>query len=78
MVGFVGSRIFCLHIYSLSSTDIRQSTPMYERLERQLFVASVPLMVNLPRRVSFNYDRIECFCIFILVVLNALVWEVVL
>ena len=73
MVGFVGSRIFMLHVYSLSSTDIRQSTPMYERLERQLFVASVPLMVNLPRRVSFCNDRIECCGIFILIVLNAMV-----
>ncbi|XP_052282617.1 intraflagellar transport protein 122 homolog isoform X3 [Dreissena polymorpha] len=37
VVGFSGSKIFCLHIYSMSSVDVPQSAPMYQYLEKKLF-----------------------------------------
>ncbi|KAG8546160.1 hypothetical protein GDO81_019675 [Engystomops pustulosus] len=37
VVGYNGSKIFCLHVYSMSSVDVPQSTPMYQYLERKMF-----------------------------------------
>ena len=37
VVGFVGSRIFCLHIYTMSSIEVPQSTPMYQYLDKKSY-----------------------------------------
>ncbi|XP_054629542.1 intraflagellar transport protein 122 homolog isoform X3 [Dunckerocampus dactyliophorus] len=37
MVGFNGSKIFCLHVYSMSAVEVPQSAPMYQYLERKMF-----------------------------------------
>ncbi|XP_057296410.1 intraflagellar transport protein 122 homolog [Hydractinia symbiolongicarpus] len=37
VVGFCGSRIFCLHVYNMSSVEVPQSTPMYQYLEKKMF-----------------------------------------
>jgi len=37
VVGFCGSRIFCLHIYTMSSVEVPQSTPMYQYLEKKMY-----------------------------------------
>jgi len=37
VVGFSGSKIFCLHVYSMSAVDVPQSAPMYQYLEKKLF-----------------------------------------
>ncbi|ELU12491.1 hypothetical protein CAPTEDRAFT_164190 [Capitella teleta] len=37
VVGFTGSRIFCLHVYAMSSVEVPQSAPMYQYLEKKLF-----------------------------------------
>ncbi|XP_064632482.1 intraflagellar transport protein 122 homolog isoform X2 [Lineus longissimus] len=35
VVGFTGSKIFCLHIYTMSSVEVPQSAPMYQYLEKK-------------------------------------------
>uniref|UniRef100_A0A1A8SDL8 Intraflagellar transport protein 122 homolog n=2 Tax=Nothobranchius rachovii TaxID=451742 RepID=A0A1A8SDL8_9TELE len=40
MVGYNGSKIFCLHVYSMSAIEVPQSAPMYQYLERKLFKAA--------------------------------------
>ncbi|GFR60058.1 intraflagellar transport protein 122 [Elysia marginata] len=37
VVGFSGSKIFCLHVYAMSSVDVPQSAPMYQYLEKKMF-----------------------------------------
>ncbi|XP_069142693.1 intraflagellar transport protein 122 homolog isoform X2 [Argopecten irradians] len=37
VVGFSGSKIFCLHVYSMSSVDVPQSASMYQYLEKKFF-----------------------------------------
>ena len=37
MVGFNGSRIFCLHVYAMTSVEVPQSAPMYQYLEKKMF-----------------------------------------
>ncbi|XP_063797290.1 intraflagellar transport protein 122 homolog isoform X2 [Pseudophryne corroboree] len=37
VVGYNGSKIFCLHVYSMSSVDVPQSAPMYQYLEKKMF-----------------------------------------
>ncbi|XP_069499548.1 intraflagellar transport protein 122 homolog isoform X1 [Ambystoma mexicanum] len=37
VVGYNGSKIFCLHVYSMSAVDVPQSAPMYQYLERKMF-----------------------------------------
>lgn len=37
VVGFTGSKIFCLHVYAMSSVDVPQSAPMYQYLEKKMF-----------------------------------------
>uniref|UniRef100_A0A3B5B9M3 Intraflagellar transport protein 122 homolog n=1 Tax=Stegastes partitus TaxID=144197 RepID=A0A3B5B9M3_9TELE len=37
MVGYNGSKIFCLHVYSMSAVEVPQSAPMYQYLERKMF-----------------------------------------
>ncbi|XP_050737940.1 intraflagellar transport protein 122 homolog [Eriocheir sinensis] len=37
VVGFSGSKIFCLHIYSMSTIEVPQSAPMYQYLDKKLF-----------------------------------------
>ncbi|XP_050414597.2 intraflagellar transport protein 122 homolog [Patella vulgata] len=37
VVGFTGSKIFCLHVYAMSSVDVPQSAPMYQYLEKKQF-----------------------------------------
>nr|XP_005997893.1 PREDICTED: intraflagellar transport protein 122 homolog [Latimeria chalumnae] len=37
VVGYNGSKIFCLHVYSMSAVEVPQSAPMYQYLERKLF-----------------------------------------
>ncbi|XP_061625468.1 intraflagellar transport protein 122 homolog isoform X4 [Phyllopteryx taeniolatus] len=37
MVGFNGSKIFCLHVCSMSAVEVPQSAPMYQYLERKMF-----------------------------------------
>lgn len=37
VVGFTGSKIFCLNIYTMSTVDVPQSAPMYQYLDKKLF-----------------------------------------
>ncbi|XP_059169667.1 intraflagellar transport protein 122 homolog [Physella acuta] len=37
VVGFSGSKIFCLHVYAMSAVDVPQSAPMYQYLEKKMF-----------------------------------------
>ena len=37
MVGFSGSKIFCLHVYAMAAVDVPQSASMYQYLEKKLF-----------------------------------------
>ncbi|XP_064106962.1 intraflagellar transport protein 122 homolog [Macrobrachium nipponense] len=37
VVGFSGSKIFCLHIYSMSTIEVPQSAPMYQYLDKKLY-----------------------------------------
>ncbi|KAJ7417309.1 intraflagellar transport protein 122 isoform X1 [Willisornis vidua] len=37
VVGYNGSKIFCLHVFSMSAVEVPQSAPMYQYLERKLF-----------------------------------------
>ncbi|NP_998055.1 intraflagellar transport protein 122 homolog [Danio rerio] len=37
VVGYNGSRIFCLHVYSMAAVEVPQSAPMYQYLERRMF-----------------------------------------
>ncbi|XP_072569249.1 intraflagellar transport protein 122 homolog [Paramormyrops kingsleyae] len=37
VVGYSGSKIFCLHVYSMSAVEVPQSAPMYQYLERKLY-----------------------------------------
>ncbi|XP_077972109.1 intraflagellar transport protein 122 homolog [Styela clava] len=37
VVGYCGSRIFCLHIHAMRAVDVPQSAPMYQYLERKMF-----------------------------------------
>ncbi|CAG0893454.1 unnamed protein product [Cyprideis torosa] len=37
VVGFTGSRIFCLHLYTMESVEIPLSSPMYQFIERKKF-----------------------------------------
>ncbi|XP_076048143.1 intraflagellar transport protein Oseg1 [Oratosquilla oratoria] len=36
VVGFSGSKIFCLHIYSMSTIEVPQSAPMYQYLDKKM------------------------------------------
>lgn len=37
VVGFTGSKIFCLNLYSMSNVDVPQSASMYQYLEKKNF-----------------------------------------
>ncbi|KAM6413714.1 intraflagellar transport protein 122 homolog [Rhynochetos jubatus] len=37
VVGYNGSKIFCLHVFSMSAVEVPQSAPMYQYLERKMF-----------------------------------------
>ncbi|PIK43960.1 putative intraflagellar transport protein [Apostichopus japonicus] len=37
VVGFTGSKIFCLHVYAMTTVEVPQSAPMYQYLERKQF-----------------------------------------
>jgi intraflagellar transport protein 122 len=37
VVGFAGSKIFCLHIYSMTTVEVPQSAAMYQYLEKQQY-----------------------------------------
>lgn len=37
VVGYCGSRIFCLHGNSMRPFDVPQSAPMYQYLDRRMF-----------------------------------------
>eukprot|EP00057_Strongylocentrotus_purpuratus_P025672 XP_011680146.1 PREDICTED: intraflagellar transport protein 122 homolog [Strongylocentrotus purpuratus] len=37
VVGFTGSKIFCLHIYAMTTVEVPQSSGMYQYLERKQF-----------------------------------------
>ncbi|XP_043934565.1 intraflagellar transport protein 122 homolog [Protopterus annectens] len=37
VVGYNGSKIFCLHVYFMSAVDVPQSAPMYQYLERKMY-----------------------------------------
>ncbi|XP_034446524.1 intraflagellar transport protein 122 homolog isoform X2 [Hippoglossus hippoglossus] len=37
VVGYNGSKIFCLHVYSMSAVEVPQSAPMHQYLERKMF-----------------------------------------
>nr|KAF6420444.1 intraflagellar transport 122 [Molossus molossus] len=37
VVGYNGSKIFCLHVFSMSSVEVPQSAPMYQYLDRKMF-----------------------------------------
>ncbi|XP_070558026.1 intraflagellar transport protein 122 homolog [Ptychodera flava] len=37
VVGFSGSKIFCLHIYAMSAVEVPQSAPMYQYLEKKMY-----------------------------------------
>lgn len=38
MVGFKGSKVFCLHYVSMQTIDVPQSASMYRYLERKVIV----------------------------------------
>ncbi|KAJ7316950.1 hypothetical protein JRQ81_003112 [Phrynocephalus forsythii] len=37
VVGYNGSKIFCLHVFSMTAVEVPQSAPMYQYLERKMF-----------------------------------------
>ncbi|XP_004870514.1 intraflagellar transport protein 122 homolog isoform X2 [Heterocephalus glaber] len=37
VVGYNGSKIFCLHDFAMSAVEVPQSTPMYQYLDRKMF-----------------------------------------
>ncbi|KAM5279663.1 intraflagellar transport protein 122 homolog [Ctenodactylus gundi] len=37
VVGYNGSKIFCLHVFAMSAVEVPQSAPMYQYLDRKLF-----------------------------------------
>ncbi|XP_048590687.1 intraflagellar transport protein 122 homolog isoform X2 [Nematostella vectensis] len=37
VVGFSGSKIFCLHVYTMSAVEVPQSAPMYQYLEKKMY-----------------------------------------
>ncbi|XP_014652267.1 PREDICTED: intraflagellar transport protein 122 homolog isoform X4 [Ceratotherium simum simum] len=37
VVGYNGSKIFCLHAFSMSAVEVPQSAPMYQYLDRKMF-----------------------------------------
>ncbi|XP_066554280.1 intraflagellar transport protein 122 homolog [Amia ocellicauda] len=37
VVGYNGSKIFCLHVYAMSAVEVPQSAPMYQYLEKKMF-----------------------------------------
>ncbi|EQB77808.1 intraflagellar transport protein 122 isoform 1-like protein [Camelus ferus] len=37
VVGYNGSKIFCLHVFSMSAVEVPQSAPMYQYLDRRMF-----------------------------------------
>uniref|UniRef100_A0A2K5EDT7 Intraflagellar transport protein 122 homolog n=1 Tax=Aotus nancymaae TaxID=37293 RepID=A0A2K5EDT7_AOTNA len=37
VVGYNGSKIFCLHVFSISAVEVPQSAPMYQYLDRKMF-----------------------------------------
>mgnify|MGYP001796767082 CR=1 FL=1 len=37
VVGFMGSKIFCLNVYTMSGVDVPQSAQMYQYLEKKMF-----------------------------------------
>uniref|UniRef100_A0A667H4R9 Intraflagellar transport protein 122 homolog n=1 Tax=Lynx canadensis TaxID=61383 RepID=A0A667H4R9_LYNCA len=37
VVGYHGSKIFCLHVFSMSAVEVPQSAPMYQYLDRKMF-----------------------------------------
>ena len=37
VVGFSGSKIFCLHVYAMTTVEVPQSAPMYQYLEKKQF-----------------------------------------
>uniref|UniRef100_A0AAY4D3U5 Intraflagellar transport protein 122 homolog n=1 Tax=Denticeps clupeoides TaxID=299321 RepID=A0AAY4D3U5_9TELE len=37
VVGYNGSKIFCLHVYSMAAVEVPQSAPLYQYLERRMF-----------------------------------------
>ncbi|NXW76150.1 IF122 protein, partial [Hirundo rustica] len=37
VVGYNGSKIFCLHVFSMSAVEVPQSAPMFQYLERKMF-----------------------------------------
>ncbi|CAL1605566.1 unnamed protein product [Knipowitschia caucasica] len=37
VVGYNGSKIFCLHVFSMSAVEVPQSAPMYQYLEKKMF-----------------------------------------
>ncbi|XP_040851170.1 intraflagellar transport protein 122 homolog isoform X3 [Ochotona curzoniae] len=37
VVGYNGSKIFCLHVFSMSAVEVPQSAPMYQYLDRKMF-----------------------------------------
>uniref|UniRef100_UPI00358E285F intraflagellar transport protein 122 homolog isoform X2 n=1 Tax=Myxine glutinosa TaxID=7769 RepID=UPI00358E285F len=37
VVGYNGSRIFCLHAHAMSAVEVPQSAPMYQYLERKMY-----------------------------------------
>ncbi|XP_060691773.1 intraflagellar transport protein 122 homolog [Hemiscyllium ocellatum] len=37
VVGYNGSKIFCLHVYAMSAVEVPQSAPMYQYLEKKMY-----------------------------------------
>ncbi|XP_069340505.1 intraflagellar transport protein 122 homolog isoform X10 [Eulemur rufifrons] len=37
VVGYNGSKIFCLHVFSMSAVEVPQSAPMYQYLDRKMY-----------------------------------------
>ena len=37
VVGFTGSKIFCLHVYAMTTVEVPQSAAMYQYLERKQY-----------------------------------------
>jgi hypothetical protein len=56
VVGFAGSKIFCLHVYSMTTIEVPLSSPLYQYLERKEFesayvTGSVEHVTIIPRQL---------------------------
>ena len=55
VVGYCGSRIYCLNVQSMKSVDVPQSAPMYQYLDRGKFKYAVFVIKKLQvKKIIFS------------------------